>query len=106
MFPLRGDSFLQGADFAPSFHPPFYSGGQSENFAENQPDTIRPLTFTHQRYIAPGRTRLQGGAGDAVSPPKKSYLSILGTEHIHKVFPRKIFLQQSNFFMLFANDFN
>ena len=46
-------------------------GGQSENFAENQPDTIRPLTLTHRRYIAPGRTRLQGGGGRSQSPRKK-----------------------------------
>ena len=51
----------------------------SESFAEKQPDTIRSLTLTHQRYIAPGRTRLQWG-----SPPEKSYLPILGTEHKNK----------------------
>ena len=49
------------------------AGGQSENFAENQPDTIRPLTFTHRRYIAPGRTRLQGRGTQSV--PRKKAIS-------------------------------
>ena len=30
-----------------------------------------PLTLTHQRYIAPGRTRLQGFGGRSQSPEKK-----------------------------------
>ena len=58
---------------------------QSENFTQNQPDTIRSLTLTHRRYIAPGRTRLQGGGGRSQSP-EKNYLPILGTEHLQKVF--------------------
>ena len=63
--------------------PPIWLIRQSEIFAENQTDTIRSLTLTQQHYIAPGRTRLPG-AGNAVSPPKKSYLPILGTEHYSK----------------------
>ena len=48
------------------------AGGQSENFAENQPDTIRSLTLTLRRYIAPGRTRLQGIGGTQSVPRKKA----------------------------------
>ena len=44
---------------------------QSENFAENQPDTIRPLTFKLRYYIAPGCTRLQGAWGTQSVPRKK-----------------------------------
>ncbi len=40
-----------------AFHPLLYSEGTIEHFAEKQPDNTQPLTFTRQRYIAPGRTR-------------------------------------------------
>ena len=40
-----------------AFHPLLYVGGRNEHFAEKQTDNTQPLTFTHQRHIAPGRTR-------------------------------------------------
>ena len=44
---------------------------QSGNFAEKQPDTIQQRTLTRQRYIAPGRTRLQR-FGRHSQPPQKN----------------------------------